>query len=73
MSTEKAQPVGRCWCGCGETTSEGRFFVQTHDGTALKYLRVLGFKRTPIADLILRAGFAPVTNRLKEAWERKKP
>ena len=32
----------------------------------------MGLKRTPVADLIQRAGYDPLDNRLKDAWERRK-
>lgn len=62
-------PTGHCWCGCGERADN--FFVQAHDGSALKYLKALGYKDELIANRVLRAGFDPTTNLLKKEWERK--
>lgn len=31
---KKAEPTGTCWCGCGQATKPGRFFVQNHDRKA---------------------------------------
>ena len=65
-----AAPTGYCWCGCGEEANN--FFVQTHDGKALRYLNELGHKGEKIADRVLRAGFDPIDYPLKKEWERWK-
>ncbi len=67
----QATPTGYCWCGCGRTTSKGRFWYPGDDGAARKYLKDLGYKEKRIADRVLLAGFHPTTNPLKEEWKRK--
>ncbi|WP_235009787.1 hypothetical protein [Mycobacterium sp. 3519A] len=33
-AVEPAEPDGTCFCGCGEATSDGKFFVTSHDRRA---------------------------------------
>lgn len=34
----RPEPTGTCWCGCGDATGEGAFFVPGHDGRAFSKL-----------------------------------
>ena len=67
MATQQASPMGLCWCGCGETTGPGSFFVLGHDGHAYSYLLQLHGGR--LADLLQFLDYDPETNPLKERWE----
>ena len=56
----QAIPTGKCWCGCGEQTKPGKFFVQTHDGKAYGYLRKLHIGRygnDGLANILLAMGY----------------
>ena len=45
---DKLIPTGKCWCGCGEETTRGAFFVPGHDKKAEKGLReILGWPDVP--------------------------
>ena len=74
----QAKPNGYCWCGCGETTTPGRFFIQAHDVKAWGYLNTRFKTSIPrgdvvppvrssngIANLLCTLGFDPNTNPVK--------
>ena len=57
---QQARPTGKCWCGCGEQTSPGKFFVQTHDGKAYGCLRKLhngALRNDGLANMLLALGY----------------
>ena len=63
----KAEPVGKCWCGCDEPTKSGKFFVATHDSKALAALVKVEYGN--IADMLASHGYSP-DNSVVEARER---
>lgn len=57
MMTTEVVPTGRCFCGCGQATTAGRFFVQTHDRVA--ETAVIREKYGSIAGFVVAHGYGP--------------
>ena len=57
---QQARPTGKCWCGCGEQTSPGKFFAHYHDGKAYGCLRKLhngALRNDGLANMLLALGY----------------
>jgi hypothetical protein len=63
MSSQR--PTGECWCGCGQPTSPGSFFVQTHDRKAES--AVIKAEYGSIADFLAAHGYGPGAKKAKDA------
>lgn len=50
-------PTGKCWCGCGEATGRGAFFVSGHDKRAEAAIVKVEYGSVP--DLLDRHGYGP--------------
>jgi hypothetical protein len=50
-------PTGECWCGCGEETSVGAFFVSGHDKRAESAVVKTVYGSVPA--LLVAHGFGP--------------
>ena len=77
LQVKQATPTGNCWCGCGESTKAGRFFLPGHDSKALGYLYDLHLRgpyiNDGLANLLLSLGYDDATKTLwKARQERKK-
>lgn len=53
----KLIPTGECWCGCGEETSRGAFFISGHDKRAEAAVTKLCYGDVP--HLLDAHGFGP--------------
>jgi hypothetical protein len=51
------KPVGECWCGCGDETSRGAFFVSGHDKRGESAVVKVLYKTVP--DFMAEHGFGP--------------
>lgn len=68
----KLEPTGTCWCGCGQPTKPGRFFVQTHDRTAESAVIKVLFG--DIAHFLAHHGFSDTGRNARQElteWERQ--
>jgi hypothetical protein len=50
-------PTGECWCGCGESTSEGNFFLPGHDKVAES--AVINIEYGSVASFLLEHDYGP--------------
>lgn len=50
-------PTGECWCGCGEETRRGSFFLPGHDKVAES--AVVAIEYGGVAQLLDRHGYGP--------------
>jgi hypothetical protein len=50
-------PTGECWCGCGEETGLGAFFVSGHDKRAEAAVVKIVYGNVP--NLLVAHGFGP--------------
>jgi hypothetical protein len=50
-------PTGDCWCGCGQETTEGNFWMAGHDKFA--EAAVINLKYKSVAEFLLDHGFGP--------------
>jgi hypothetical protein len=50
-------PTGECWCGCGEETAVGAFFVSGHDKRAESAIVKVIYGSVPA--LLVEHGFGP--------------
>ncbi len=57
MSQSRLMPTGDCWCGCGERTSVGAFFVPGHDKRAESAIVKVVYGSVP--ELLEQHGFGP--------------
>ena len=53
----KAEPNGKCWCGCNGTTKPGRFFLPYHDRKAEAALVKVEYG--DIANMLAAHGYGP--------------
>jgi hypothetical protein len=68
---EKLIPTGECWCGCGEETGLGAFFVSGHDKRAEAAVVKTVYGNVPT--LLVEHGFGPGgKNAAKELAEYQK-
>ncbi|MDQ1245858.1 MAG: hypothetical protein QG597_225 [Actinomycetota bacterium] len=51
------EPTGLCFCGCGQATKAGRYFVATHDRRA--ETTVIKARYGSIAEFVVAHGFGP--------------
>jgi hypothetical protein len=68
MATKKLLLTGICWCGCGEETKPGAFFLQGHDKTAES--AVIEIEYGSVAEFLDKHGYGP--NAKNPLAERKK-
>lgn len=61
-------PTGECWCGCGESTGIGAFFVPGHDKRAESAIVKVEYGTVP--DLLDRHGYGPGKKNAAEALKR---
>lgn len=54
---KRLMPTGECWCGCGETTGVGAFFVVGHDKRAEAAIVKTVYGNVP--ELLVAHGFGP--------------
>jgi hypothetical protein len=62
------QPTGECWCGCGQRTSRGAFFLSGHDKRA--EAAVVKVRYGTIPDFMVKHGFGPGGANASEALRR---
>lgn len=60
-------PTGECWCGCGEETSIGAFFLSGHDKRAESAIVKVEYGDVP--SLLHEHGYGPGGKNAKEALE----
>jgi len=65
--TTDISPTGTCWCGCGEATKPGSFFVVTHDRVAES--AVIRMKYGNIAKFLQHHGFGPDGENLRQSFD----
>jgi hypothetical protein len=53
----KILPTGECWCGCGEETSIGAFFVSGHDKRAEAAVVKVEYENVP--KFLVQHGYGP--------------
>ena len=51
------EPTGLCWCGCGQGTKQGRYFVPGHDSSALWFVMKQKYGNT--AAFLVAHGYGP--------------
>lgn len=61
-------PTGECWCGCGEETSVGAFFVSGHDKRAESAIVKVVYGSVPA--MLVHHGFGPGGRNAAEELER---
>ena len=64
----KLIPTGTCWCGCGEPTSRGAFFVPGHDKIAESAIVKVEYGSVP--DLLDQHGYGPGGKNARDALRR---
>lgn len=64
----KLMPTGDCWCGCGESTAIGAFFVPGHDKRAEAAIVKVEYGSVP--DLLDRHGYGPGGKNASEALRK---
>jgi hypothetical protein len=62
------QPTGTCWCGCGETTKRGSFFVSGHDKRAESAIVKVEYGSVP--DMLVKHGYGPGGKNASEALRK---
>jgi hypothetical protein len=65
---ERLIPTGECWCGCGEETSRGAFFVSGHDKRAESAVVKVVYGSVPA--LLVEHGFGPGGRNASEELRR---
>ena len=63
-------PTGTCWCGCGEETSIGSFFLPGHDKVAES--AVIAVRYGGVAQFLEHHGFGPFGENARLALEKWK-
>ena len=56
-ATKRLLPTGECWCGCGEETPIGKFFIRGHDKTAES--NVIRSEYGSVHDFVHAYGYGP--------------
>ena len=51
------EPTGSCYCGCGQATRQGRFFIPNHDRIA--ETKVIREEYGSIAAFVVAHGYGP--------------
>ena len=67
----RLMPTGECWCGCGESTNVGSFFLSGHDKVAESMLMQIKYGGVP--EFLAAEGYAPGGRKLRddhETWKR---
>jgi hypothetical protein len=59
------QPTGNCWCGCGQSASQGAFFAPGHDKRAEAAIVKVEYGSVP--DLLDKHGYGPGGKNASEA------
>ena len=57
MGRGKAEPTGKCWCGCGGETRPGSYFLPGHDTQARAALEKREYGN--LANMLAHHGFSP--------------
>ena len=63
-------PTGECWCGCGEETGIGSFFLPGHDKVAES--AVISVEYGGVPELLVAHGYGPGgknVRRAREEWD----
>lgn len=68
MAPERLLPTGECWCGCGESTSIGSFFLAGHDKVAESAVILVRYGGVP--EFLMHHGFGPGGLNAREMLER---
>lgn len=69
---ERLIPTGTCWCGCGQQTKIGSFFLSGHDRIAES--AVVKMKYGGVAEFIAHHGYGPDGKNAREelaAWRKR--
>jgi hypothetical protein len=69
---ERLLPTGTCWCGCGQDTTRGSFFVPGHDKVAESAVILVEYGGVP--EFLERHGYAPGGRNPRETveeWRRR--
>ena len=53
----RLMPTGECWCGCGESTAVGSFFLSGHDKIAESAVVIVEYGSVP--EFIQKHGYGP--------------
>ena len=61
-SSNRLLSTGECWCGCGEGTTQGKFFVSGHDRRA--EAAVIKAEYGDVAEFIVAHGYGPGRKKL---------
>ena len=69
--SQRAQPSGECWCGCGERVPAGSFWVLSHDRKGEGMLVRLEYGS--IADMLAAHGYGPNGRNLRDEFETRGP
>lgn len=65
---DRLMPTGECWCGCGETTAVGAFFVSGHDKRAEAAIVKVEYGDVP--SLLVKHGYGPGGKNASEALQK---
>jgi len=57
MKITRLIPTGYCWCGCGQETGRGSFFLPGHDKVAESAVILLEYGGVP--EFLQHHGFGP--------------
>ncbi len=69
---QRILPTGYCWCGCGQETGQGSFFLPGHDKIAESAVILTVYGGVP--EFLLQHGFGPEGRNPREAleeWQRQ--
>lgn len=64
---ERLIPTGVCWCGCGQETRIGAFFLPGHDKVAESAVILTEYRGVP--EFLVAHGFGPGGRNPREALE----
>jgi len=68
----RAEPCGKCWCGCGGVTGEGSFFMPGHDKVGESAVVLVEFGS--VAQFLAAHGYGPDGKNARialEEWRAK--
>lgn len=64
---DKLRPTGECWCGCGNETSLGAFFLSGHDRVAEAAVVKVEYENVP--EFLVKHGYGPGGKNAREALD----
>jgi len=67
MTTARLIPTGNCWCGCGQETGIGSFFLSGHDKVAESAVILVKYGGVP--EFLVQHGFGPGGENPKKALD----